>query len=267
MAKNDMTHKKLAAHKQPLGIEAHPEPLELPAHKSPLMVGAHAETVAAAGVAAPAAASMKWGVLATILGLALVVAGFLFFANHDRLSDKMPPLASAHWQKAVKGAGYDLDPAGGISGSMQVDGEAVGLYDMSGGKAAESAASDVASGKAVSDKAAAVGKDVSAANGAAIDKVVYLFAYDSSGVPESVTLNKVADRAAASGETVTVKAYTDATGNADYNRRLSDRRAKAVGDYLIAHGVPASHVNTMGMGPTKAFSDNAHDRRAEITFN
>ncbi len=69
------------------------------------------------------------------------------------------------------------------------------------------------------------------------------------------------------GETVTVKAYTDATGNADYNRKLSERRAKAIGDYLIAHGVPASRVNTIGMGPTNAFSDNAHDRRAEITFD
>ena len=43
MAKNDMTHKKLAAHKQPLGIAAHPEPLGLPVHKIPLMVGAPAD--------------------------------------------------------------------------------------------------------------------------------------------------------------------------------------------------------------------------------
>ncbi len=263
-----MTHKKLAAHKQPLGIGAHTEPFELPAHKTPLMVGAHVEVAAVSGAVAPAATSMKWGVFATILGLALVVAGFLFFANHDRLSDKMPPLASAHWQKAVKGAGYDLDPAGGISGSTQLDGEAIELYDLSGGKTSEPTTADNSvSGKADNDGLAVSDKGISAATGDAINKVVYLFAYDSSGVPESATLNKVADRAAASGENVTVKAYTDATGNADYNRKLSDRRAKAVGDYLIAHGVPASNVNTMGMGPTKAFSDNAHDRRAEITFN
>lgn len=245
-----MTHKKLAAHKQPLGIAAHPEPLGLPVHKIPLMVGASADAALVSGVVPAATASMRWGVFATILGLALVVAGFLFFVGHDRFNEKKPLLTGAQWQKAV-------------------DGETIGMYGLSGDKVAKSTAvyNDVASGRDASGKLSAGHTDASEAGGDAIDKVVYLFAYDSAGVPESATLNKVVDRAKAMGETVTVKAYTDATGNADYNRKLSERRAKAIGDYLIAHGVPASRVNTIGMGPTNAFSDNAHDRRAEITFD
>ncbi len=96
--------------------------------------------------------------------------------------------------------------------------------------------------------------------------VVFLFNTDNSQVPETASLTAIAGKAAKSGKTVVVKAYTDETGNADYNRRLSNRRAKAVGDYMVAHGVPAHHVKAKGYGPTHAYANNAQDRRAEVTL-
>ena len=95
--------------------------------------------------------------------------------------------------------------------------------------------------------------------------VVYLFAYDSSAVPQSDQLDEIARRAAASGVTLNVNAYTDSRGRDAYNRRLSERRARAVGDYLVAHGVPADHVKVYGRGATDAYADYAQDRRAEVT--
>lgn len=97
------------------------------------------------------------------------------------------------------------------------------------------------------------------------DKVIYLFAYDSSTIAENPELTAIAQSAVKSGNTLDVKAYTDEHGRDAYNKRLSERRARAVGDYLVAHGVPASKVKVKGMGATHAYADDAHDRRAEVT--
>ena len=43
-------------------------------------------------------------------------------------------------------------------------------------------------------------------------------------------------------------AHTDMKGNDDYNLRLSERRAKAVVDYLIQHGVAADRLTPKGYG-------------------
>lgn len=95
-------------------------------------------------------------------------------------------------------------------------------------------------------------------------KVVYLFEYDSSTVPETAELTAIASKAKAKGLTLDVRAYTDEHGRLAYNRRLSERRARAIGDYLIEHGVPASKVSVHGMGPTDKYGNDRQDRRAEV---
>ena len=87
--------------------------------------------------------------------------------------------------------------------------------------------------------------------------VIYLFNTDSSSIPETSSLTAVARAAHETGKTVVIKAY---------NRRLSERRAKSVSDYMVAHGVPSSHIKAKGYGPTHAYANNAQDRRAEITL-
>jgi outer membrane protein OmpA-like peptidoglycan-associated protein len=42
--------------------------------------------------------------------------------------------------------------------------------------------------------------------------------------------------------------YADAVGPRPYNKRLSARRAKAVGDYLAGKGVPAERLRLVAMG-------------------
>ncbi|MDE6134121.1 MAG: OmpA family protein, partial [Muribaculaceae bacterium] len=96
--------------------------------------------------------------------------------------------------------------------------------------------------------------------------VVYLFAYDNSKVPETPELTAIAEKAKAGKLTLDVKAYTDEHGRVEYNRRLSARRAKAIADYLQAHGVPASQIRIHAMGPTHAYANDAQDRRAEISI-
>lgn len=52
------------------------------------------------------------------------------------------------------------------------------------------------------------------------------------------------------GIRVEVAGHTDDQGAADYNRALSEQRARAVAEYLIAEGVKASRLQVVGYGET-----------------
>jgi outer membrane protein OmpA-like peptidoglycan-associated protein len=51
-----------------------------------------------------------------------------------------------------------------------------------------------------------------------------------------------------SGAMVAVDGGADQRGSVVYNQRLSERRAKAVKDYLVARGVAADRIATLGYG-------------------
>ena len=55
---------------------------------------------------------------------------------------------------------------------------------------------------------------------------------------------------------VEVAGHTDSQGNADYNRGLSERRAKTVRDYLIGVGVDESRLSWRGYGEDQPIADN-----------
>ena len=72
-----------------------------------------------------------------------------------------------------------------------------------------------------------------------------------------------------------ISAFADARGTKEYNQKLSDRRAKAVLDYLVAHGVSASRITATGFGETLILNhcvdgihceerEHSKNRRAEI---
>lgn len=79
--------------------------------------------------------------------------------------------------------------------------------------------------------------------------VVY-FAFDSAGLtPDARAV--IADAASyekdAAGGSVVI-GYTDTSGTAAYNEALSERRAKAVADELVAEGVPAESLDVSWRG-------------------
>jgi outer membrane protein OmpA-like peptidoglycan-associated protein len=69
---------------------------------------------------------------------------------------------------------------------------------------------------------------------------------------------------------VTIEGHTDSVATDEHNQDLSERRARAVRDFLEAAGVDASRLETAGYGATKPVTDNdtelgrAQNRRVEL---
>jgi outer membrane protein OmpA-like peptidoglycan-associated protein len=69
---------------------------------------------------------------------------------------------------------------------------------------------------------------------------------------------------------VDVNGYCDSIGSAEYNLNLSDRRARAVADYLEKDGIPADKLVPHGYGKTNFVATNrtkegrAQNRRVEL---
>jgi outer membrane protein OmpA-like peptidoglycan-associated protein len=103
------------------------------------------------------------------------------------------------------------------------------------------------------------------------DKI--LFDFDSATVKPAAlsSLDKIAGVLNKYPKTtITVAGHTDNTGRADYNLKLSERRAGAVKFALAERGVPGDRVTAMGFGaenpvaPNTAPEGRAENRRVEL---
>jgi len=99
------------------------------------------------------------------------------------------------------------------------------------------------------------------------------FDYDSDRIKPAFqsTLDKLADVLRKYDRTVVhVVGHTDSTGSAEYNQRLSERRASSVANYLQSRGVDPSRVRYEGRGESEPRDTNATEagrqlnRRVEI---
>ncbi len=84
-------------------------------------------------------------------------------------------------------------------------------------------------------------------------------------------LDQVADEVRSMDlEAIIATGYTDSTGPAAYNLKLSERRAQSVKNYLVERGVPANLIYTEGKGMADPIASNATregralNRRVEI---
>lgn len=79
----------------------------------------------------------------------------------------------------------------------------------------------------------------------------------------------VAAMTANPGWRLTIEGHTDAHGTPDFNRALSERRARAVRAYLEAAGVPSQRLTAVGFGASRPVAPNdalgnALNRRVEL---
>lgn len=99
------------------------------------------------------------------------------------------------------------------------------------------------------------------------------FDFDSTVIKPGfyTTMDKVANILVRYGKTqLTIVGHTDNVGTEQYNQTLSERRAKAVNDYLINKGVLIQRLAYVGRGETAPRASNATEegrrlnRRVEI---
>ena len=70
---------------------------------------------------------------------------------------------------------------------------------------------------------------------------------------------------------ISLDGYADDRGTPPYNLNLSERRAIAVRDYLVAGGIDAKRISTTGSGETRAFAPGEDEaawqlnRRVDLT--
>jgi outer membrane protein OmpA-like peptidoglycan-associated protein len=58
---------------------------------------------------------------------------------------------------------------------------------------------------------------------------------------------------------IEISGFTDNVGSADYNQKLSESRAKAVVDYLVAHGIASARLTYRGYGKDDPIASNDTD--------
>lgn len=240
----------------------HPEPLELGAHKEasalpPMQEAYHPHHVEHRHVTHKGS-FLGWAWL-TVLALGVLVGSIYWFSDRSKSNgDNMYASGVNQTNKTALASNTNAQPDAVIT--------EVTLSEVEANAATKANAKTSNAAMAKAATAYATAKTATAnANATAVPHdVVYLFPLDGSDIPDDATLNKLAKEVAATGAYVSVVAYTDESGNSAYNQRLSERRAKRVGDYLIAHGVPGDHVKTKGMGETNDYPTAAQDRRAEI---
>ena len=70
---------------------------------------------------------------------------------------------------------------------------------------------------------------------------------------------------------IAIDGHTSAEGDAEFNRVLSDDRAKAVLKYLTDHGIDADRLQAKGYGPSKPIAGNdtedEREKNRRVEFN
>ena len=83
------------------------------------------------------------------------------------------------------------------------------------------------------------------------------FAFDSAEIQTASKsqldeLGKMLELEKVEGKRLLIEGHTDSSGGNAYNQMLSERRARAVADYLASkHGVDRKRLDTMGRGETR----------------
>jgi len=96
-----------------------------------------------------------------------------------------------------------------------------------------------------------------------------LFAFDSADLSPGgrQALDALADELKGQGDAsrkIRIAGYTDRLGSHAYNQQLSDRRAHAVKDYLVARGATSSLITARGYGEADPVKDCRDERREAL---
>ena len=82
-----------------------------------------------------------------------------------------------------------------------------------------------------------------------------------------VNVKELAESAKANGKTIVVTGYADSkTGSAEYNQKLSERRAQTVADELVKMGVDRDKIEVVSKGGVDELSPISYNRRVVVSL-
>lgn len=247
MTTKDSDQGRLQAHNEPQMLEAHEEAKQLGPYVDDTAAPLAADPIFTNSTKGNISKAMKWGMA---IMLALAVASAVVVC-----------IGLAHHKAS---APADMTAYTTPGGNFLLNGRGASQFAFLNTSDRNAAAPAVSSDEMTATAITPDGKSQIIAIADPSTKVVYLFELDGSQIPDNATLNEFVKRIAGSDKDVTIVAYTDPSGSVAHNQRLSERRAKALGDYLTRRGVKASQVKTKGYGATDAFGSPRLDRRAEL---
>ena len=128
----------------------------------------------------------------------------------------------------------------------------------------------LASGAAAAAPTAAQSCERTLAGALAGEQIEFASASAAIAPSSGPLLDRLAQQVRACPGIVRIEGHTDPVGRGAFNRSLSETRAAAVRDALIARGVPAEKLRTRGFGARRPIADNrtesgrARNRRIEF---
>lgn len=122
------------------------------------------------------------------------------------------------------------------------------------------------------DKTASASAPSASASAPSVSLQILFQSGSAKLMPESESLlnklSKAVNAPALSSYHFKIAGHTDAAGSADYNQKLSERRAAAVREYLVSNGIESSRLSSTGFGESQLKDPNAPldnvNRRVEI---
>jgi outer membrane protein OmpA-like peptidoglycan-associated protein len=98
---------------------------------------------------------------------------------------------------------------------------------------------------------------------------VYQFPFGAANYSQpNPELDKLVKNLSSSNPSVKIKifAYTDRVGSPTFNQALSEKRAKAIYDFLVSKGIDKSRLSYQGKGISANYANDAENRRAEFVL-
>ena len=191
-----------------------------------------------------------------LLALALLLAGATAAAA-------TPPYADPWEAKTVAAAEAAAARLGPDRGAIAIQGKVIEIPGLTPTALGGAGTGIVATVQELRDAMRALGAEETELEVRVELPADVLFDFDKADIREDAAdaLARLATVVAAYPEgRVELSGHTDAQGADAYNQRLSERRAKAVADWLVErHGVTAARIATRGEGETRPVADNGSD--------
>jgi outer membrane protein OmpA-like peptidoglycan-associated protein len=200
----------------------------------------------------------------------------------DHLAYLVEQRAAATWFKARAGSDLaEIDTLGQRRNEILLEAErrAAGEAQQRAAIAAQEAAGAQAAAQQAEQRAASLQSELADLNGRQTERGLVLtlgdvlFEVDGTALQPGgqQQIARIAQAVQAEGgRPIVVEGHTDSTGSAAYNLDLSNRRAEAVRQALIAAGVPAEQIQARGLGQSYPVATNdssagrQQNRRVEI---